>query len=195
MSNIVIVGGSGKVAIELTKRLLDANLTKNTPRITSIVRSKTSPSFKSLEALPNYDSAHFTPVDLSLEDAAVGDFASIFEKAKADIVVFSAGAGGKAGEEGLSKEEQQKKAAERTRKVDYEGAVKVYDAIEQVQTKGLNPRLILVSAVDIRDENIIPSHYVSVIVVLFVSKRTKRIPERGRQKGIFQGTQCDQSLH
>lgn len=170
MSSIVIIGGSGKVAIELTKRLLDANLTKNTPRITSIVRSKTSPSFKSLEALPNYDSEHFKPVDLSLEDAAVGDFASIFEKAKADVVVFSAGAGGKSGEEGLTKEQQQQKAAERTRKVDYEGAVKVFDAIEQVQTRGLNPRLILVSAIDIRDENIIPDHYVSSSIFEMVSK-------------------------
>lgn len=63
-----------------------------------------------------------------------------------DIIYFSAGAGGKGGEEG-------------TKKVDFEGAVKVFDAIEGV--RGQKPRLILVSAVDIRDPDKVPAHYVS----------------------------------
>lgn len=46
-----------------------------------------------------------------------------------------------------------------TKKIDYEGALKVYDAIEGIP--GSKPRLILVSAVDIRDPNKIPEHYVS----------------------------------
>ena len=49
-----------------------------------------------------------TPYVLSLEDASVKDFAELFDKEKPDGVVFSAGAGGKGGEE-------------RTKAVDYEG--------------------------------------------------------------------------
>jgi hypothetical protein len=80
---------------------------------------------------------------LSLEDSPVGDFTTAFDGA--DVVYFSAGAGGKGGEA-------------RTKAIDYEGAVKVFDAIESIKTR--KPRLILVSAVDIRDENKIPAHYV-----------------------------------
>lgn len=83
------------------------------------------------------------PIVLSLEDGTVSDFSAVFEDQ--DVVYFSAGAGGKGGEE-------------RTKKVDYEGTVKVCDAIEAV--KGVKPRLILVSAVDIRDPEKIPAHYV-----------------------------------
>lgn len=75
----------------------------------------------------------------------MSDFAAAFEKV--DVVYFSAGAGGKGG-------------AERTRMVDYEGAVKVFDAIEAV--KGTKPRLIMVSAIDVRDRSKpAPEHYVS----------------------------------
>jgi len=42
--------------------------------------------------------------------------------------------------------------------VDYRGALKVYDAIEQTSSK---PRLVLVSAIDIRDKSKgYPAHYV-----------------------------------
>ncbi|KAG6840009.1 hypothetical protein C0991_009641 [Blastosporella zonata] len=83
------------------------------------------------------------PVLLSLEDSPVADFSALFEGQ--DVVYFSAGAGGKGGEE-------------RTKKVDYEGALKVFDAIEAVH--GAKPRLILVSAIDVRDPDKIPAHYV-----------------------------------
>ena len=46
--------------------------------------------------------------------------------------------------------------------------VKIYDAIEQVQSQGLDPRLITISGVDVRDENIIPEHYVSVWFLLVI---------------------------
>jgi len=42
--------------------------------------------------------------------------------------------------------------------VEYEGALKVYDAIEGVEGP-VKPRLILVSALDIRDPEKIPAHY------------------------------------
>jgi uncharacterized protein YbjT (DUF2867 family) len=87
--------------------------------------------------------ASATPLLLSLEESAVGDFTAAFQGV--DVVYFSAGAGGKGGEE-------------RTKSVDYEGALKVFDAIEGVQ--GTRPRLILVSAIDLRDPEKIPAHYV-----------------------------------
>lgn len=83
---------------------------------------------------------------LSLEDASVSDFSNAFKGY--DVVYFSAGAGGNGGEE-------------RTKKVDYEGALKVYDAIEGVEGP-VKPRLILVSCIDVRDPEKIPAHYVSL---------------------------------
>lgn len=97
------------------------------------------------EHIPDIKAVSSHPLLLSLEDTPVADFTSAFEDV--DVVYFSAGAGGKGG-------------AERTKKVDYEGAVKIFDAIEGVQ--GKKPRLILVSAADVRDpDGKIPEHYVS----------------------------------
>ncbi len=87
---------------------------------------------------------------LSLEDDSVQKFADAFRGA--DLVYFSAGAGGKGG-------------AERTRKVDYEGALKVMDAIESLPEG--RPRLILVSAIDVRDPSKIPEHYVRLELLSF----------------------------
>lgn len=84
------------------------------------------------------------PLVLSLEDDPASKFSEAFKGQ--DIVYFSAGAGGKGG-------------AERTKKVDFEGAVKTFDAIEG--TEGPKPRLILVSCIDVRDTSKIPPHYVS----------------------------------
>jgi hypothetical protein len=84
-----------------------------------------------------------TPLVLSLEGSPMTDFTNAFEGK--DTVYFCAGAGGKGGEE-------------RTRQVDYEGALKIFDAIEGVQ--GEKPLLILVSSVDVRDPTKIPAHYV-----------------------------------
>jgi hypothetical protein len=44
-------------------------------------------------------------------------------------------------------------------KADYDGTIKVYDAIEAVA--GPKPRLIMLSGVDIRDVSKVPEHYVS----------------------------------
>lgn len=82
---------------------------------------------------------------LSIEDDSQSAFTQAFKDAAADVVVWSAGAGGKGG-------------AERTKKVDYEGAVKVFDAIEAIN--GKVPRLLLVSAIDVRNPDKIPAHYV-----------------------------------
>uniref|UniRef100_A0A8H7XTM1 NAD(P)-binding domain-containing protein n=1 Tax=Psilocybe cubensis TaxID=181762 RepID=A0A8H7XTM1_PSICU len=125
---VIIVGGHGNVSLRLAK-LLSA-----TKSVTSIIR----------DASQNNDimDVSATPLVLSLEDSPVSDFTKAFTGQ--DVVYFSAGAGGKGGEE-------------RTKKVDYEGAVKVFDAIEGVSSA--KPRLILVSAIDIRDPEKIPAHY------------------------------------
>jgi len=86
-----------------------------------------------------------TPLILSLEHSPVSAFTEVFSGA--NTVVFSAGAGGKG-------------SADRTRIVDYEGALKVFHAIEAVPDK--NPHLLLVSSADVRDPDKIPPHYVSI---------------------------------
>jgi len=96
-----------------------------------------SPSESDLTAL----SAH--PVILSLENAPVPDLVALLTSASPDAIIFAAGAGGKG-------------AHDRTRKVDYGGAVKVYDAMEAANCK----RLLLVGATDVRDRaKDVPSHY------------------------------------
>lgn len=112
-----------------------ARLLSPTHKVKSVIRSSDhEEDIRNVSAIP---------VVLSLEDGTVSEFSAEFEEQ--DVVYFSAGAGGKGGDE-------------RTKKIDYEGVVKVYDAIEAV--KGVKPRLILVSAVDIRDPEKIPTHYV-----------------------------------
>jgi nucleoside-diphosphate-sugar epimerase len=102
-----------------------------------------------------------TPIVLSLENDSFENFTEVFLETQADVVYFAAGAGGKGGEE-------------RTRKVDYEGAVKIFDAIENVVLEGgkKNPRLVLVSAIDVRDPEKVPEHYVRSFVLLFASKHS-----------------------
>ena len=112
-----------------------AKLLSSAHQVTSIIRDPSQEQdIKNVSA---------TPLVLSLEDSSAADFSDAFKGY--DIVYFSAGAGGKGGEE-------------RTKKVDYEGALKIFDAIEGVE--GEKPLLILVSAVDIRDPDKIPAHYV-----------------------------------
>ncbi|KAI5120001.1 hypothetical protein M0805_008462 [Coniferiporia weirii] len=130
MLKIAIVGGHGNVSMRLA-RLLSARLDT---RVFSIIRNP--------EHTKDVADTGATPLVLSIEDDQKEKFAEAFEDK--DIVYFSAGAGGSGG-------------PERTRKVDYEGAVKVFDAIELV--KGAKPRLIMVSAIDVRDPNVIPAHY------------------------------------
>ncbi|KAG2005548.1 hypothetical protein CC2G_001944 [Coprinopsis cinerea AmutBmut pab1-1] len=134
-TNVVIIGGHGKVSLRLARLLSNAG-----NKVTSVIRDASqNKAIEEVGAKPHV---------ISLEDAPVSDFSKLFAETKADVVYFSAGAGGKGGEE-------------RTKKVDYEGAVKIFDAIEGVKSQGgdKTPRLILVSAVDIRNPDKIPEHY------------------------------------
>ncbi|EPQ55983.1 NAD P-binding protein [Gloeophyllum trabeum ATCC 11539] len=137
---VVVVGGHGQVSLRL------AHIIGPTNSVTSIIRKP--------EQEADIIAAHAKPHILSLEDAPAAEFTKVFEGT--DVVYFSAGAGGKGG-------------PERTKKVDYEGALKVFDAIEGVQ--GKKPRLILVSAVDVRDPEKIPEWYNEEDLV--VSKRVR----------------------
>ncbi|BGP14805.1 hypothetical protein JCM10213_001827 [Rhodosporidiobolus nylandii] len=128
LPRIVVVGGSGKVALHF------ARLAASHFSLTSLVRS--SDRFDAIEA------TGATPKLLSLEDASVKELAKVFEGAQG--VLFSAGAGGKGGKE-------------RTKKVDEEGAIKVFDAIETLPDP--KPKLILVSALDTRDLSKPPPSY------------------------------------
>ncbi|THH02314.1 hypothetical protein EW145_g6764 [Phellinidium pouzarii] len=130
MSKFAIVGGHGNVSMRLA-RLLAA---KQGNKVISIIRNADH-----AEEIANTGAE---PLVLSIESDSKNKFANVFEGK--NIVYFSAGAGGKGG-------------PERTRKVDYEGALKVFDALELV--KGDKPRLIMVSAIDVRDRNIVPAHY------------------------------------
>ncbi|PPQ82290.1 hypothetical protein CVT25_008440 [Psilocybe cyanescens] len=125
---IIVIGGHGNVSLRLAKLL------STTYSVTSVIRDASQEK--------DIRDVSATPLVLSLEDSPVSDFSKAFTGH--EVVYFSAGAGGKGGEE-------------RTKKVDYEGAVKVFDAIEGVD--GPKPRLILVSAIDIRDPEKIPAHY------------------------------------
>ena len=96
------------------------------------------------------EEAGANPVLLSLEDSPPSAFSAAFEDSH--IVYFSAGAGGQGG-------------AERTKKVDYEGALKVFDAIELLSSP-TKPRLIMVSSLGSHDPNVWPDHYVSCSILL-----------------------------
>jgi len=128
---VVIVGGHGKIALRLTQLLGDKQYT-----VTSIIRKEEhTPEIAAI-------SPSAVPLVLSLESSPASEFTAVFNGA--DTVVFSAGAGGK-------------ENPERTRTVDYEGAVKVFDALEAVP--GTRPHLLLLSSADVRDPDQIPPHW------------------------------------
>ncbi|GAA6027865.1 hypothetical protein JCM8097_001755 [Rhodosporidiobolus ruineniae] len=120
LPRLVVVGGHGKVALHF------ARLAAPSFHVTSLIRNPAH--------VDDITSRGATPKELSIEDASVEQLAEAFEGAQG--VLFSAGAGGKGGKE-------------RTKKVDEEGAMKVFDAIERLPDP--KPKLVLVGAIDTRD--------------------------------------------
>lgn len=98
----VIVGGHGKIALLAVPRLRRAGWS-----VTSLIRNQ--------DHAADLHAVDAEPVVLSLEEAGVEDLAKVF--AGADAVVFSAGAGGG--------------NPARTRAVDYEGALRTFEAAEK----------------------------------------------------------------
>jgi len=121
MPRALIFGGSGKVA-----RLLTTLLRSQNPpwEVYSIIRDGSQqPSLAEL-------GAH--PILQSIEESSVEDIQGTIVQTNPDIVIWSAGAGGKGG-------------PQRTDAVDRRGAIKVFDALRRGE------RFIIVSAVDVRD--------------------------------------------
>ncbi|QRV81904.1 NAD(P)H-binding family protein [Ceratobasidium sp. AG-Ba] len=128
---LLILGGHGKVALHLAR--LAAN---NGHAVTSVIRDPAQST--------DIQETGASPSVLSLEDASVSEFTKLFTDTGAQVVYFAAGAGGKGGEE-------------RTKAVDYGGALKTFDAIDAVA--GKKPRLVLVSGLDVGNEDRFPEHY------------------------------------
>ncbi|KAG8867500.1 hypothetical protein FRB98_004144, partial [Tulasnella sp. 332] len=136
-------GGMGRISQRLTKLLVSS-----TPpsQVKSIIRHQAQvDAVRALSLDPTL--GLITPIVLSLDTASVQEFTDVFTGC--DVVYFIAG---------WKPGENNQNAEEITKKVDYEGAVKVFDAIEAVKD-GATPHLIMVSALDIRHPEKIPEHY------------------------------------
>ncbi|KIJ40997.1 hypothetical protein M422DRAFT_48792 [Sphaerobolus stellatus SS14] len=135
MSNVVIIGGHGKIALRLA-----GLLAKSSFNVTSVIRNASQAGDITAQSAK--------PHVLSLEAAPVSELTKLFTDTRAQLVYFAAGAGGKGG-------------PDRTKAVDYDGAVKVFDAVEAVPGSE-KPRVILVSAIDCRNPDKLdqyPAHY------------------------------------
>jgi nucleoside-diphosphate-sugar epimerase len=121
MPTALIFGGSGKVARRLTTLLRS----QNPPwEVHSIIRDWSHhPSLSEIGA---------NPILQSIEESSVEEIHTAILQTKPDVVVWSAGAGGKGG-------------PQRTDAVDRQGAIKVFDALRR------GDRFIMVSALDVRD--------------------------------------------
>jgi len=122
MPTALIFGGSGKVSQHLTRILVS-----NSFKVHSLIRSESQ--------VQSLTSIGAQPIVQSAEDASVSDLVSTLTSTKPDVVIWSAGAGGKGG-------------PSRTNAVDNEAAVKSFDACAQAGVK----RYIIVSALDNRDK-------------------------------------------
>ena len=130
--SIFVVGGHGKVALHFTRQAAARG-----HKVFSMIRQPEHAS--DLPTGASSDSVQ--PVIASLEQSSVSDLASLFTKYSPNVILFSAGAGGKGG-------------VERTKAVDEHGAIKVFDAIEEsgIAKKEEFRRFLLVSAIDVRDK-------------------------------------------
>jgi nucleoside-diphosphate-sugar epimerase len=142
----LIFGGGGKVS-----KLFTLQAIQQGHQTISIVRNEDqyiSPHFHPPSKLipysfPELKSLGTQPIVLSLESSTVPDLVTLLSDHKPDTIIWSAGAGGKGGKE-------------RTMAVDYEGAVKVFEAMEISNFR----RLVYVGAVDVRSrEKGVPEYY------------------------------------
>ncbi|EPX74351.1 uncharacterized protein SOCG_03561 [Schizosaccharomyces octosporus yFS286] len=130
MAVFAIFGGHGKVSLLLTKIASEAGHV-----VYNVVRDYVQNS--------DIEKVNGRTKVCSLERASPMQIAELLKGIKPDIIVFAAGSGGKGG-------------IERTKAVDYEGSVKVFDAMRIARIR----RLIMVSAIDNRDMNQpAPPHY------------------------------------
>ena len=148
----VLLGGHGKVALHITR------IATQSPFNWQIDSIHRSPSHD--EDIRNVGG---NPITLDLEKASISDLAAQFHGA--DGIIWSAGAGGKGGKE-------------RTWAVDYESAVKAYDAAEQAGVR----RFIVVSAIDVRNREKSPPDWYSKEDLAMSERVWKAIPEYMKAK-------------
>ncbi|KAJ3516095.1 hypothetical protein NMY22_g14291 [Coprinellus aureogranulatus] len=150
--SIVIIGGHGRVCTSLPSLIFKYQQARNSQialrlarllspshKVTSVIRSDSEEQAKDIK------DAGATPVVLSLEEATSEEYTKLFVEKGVDLVVFAAGSGFRAPEE-------------RVKRVEYEGCVKIFDAIEGVE-ENKRPRLAVISALDVRSGDKIPEHY------------------------------------
>jgi nucleoside-diphosphate-sugar epimerase len=127
---IFVIGGHGRVALQFTKYASQAGHT-----IISQIRDASQSSH-----LPQPGPGKVEPLVKSLEELSVDQIADLFKAQEPNVILFAAGAGGKGGQE-------------RTFKVDRDGAIKVFDAIEKsgIANNDSFSRFLLISAVDTRN--------------------------------------------
>jgi hypothetical protein len=117
-----------------------------------------------------------TPLVVSVVDATVSTWVPILKNS--DVVYYGASEGRAKGED----------REERLRKVDFEGAQKVYDAIAQLSEgpERKKPRLVVLGAVDIRDpEKPFPDYYVCNIRLTLRPCSLMLSAGRRRQENFF----------
>jgi nucleoside-diphosphate-sugar epimerase len=132
----LVFGGGGKVALQFATVAAKAG-----HEVTSVIRNDAH--------VEKVKSTGATPYILSLEEATTSDITALMDITSPHVIIFAAGAGGKGG-------------TARTRAVDFEGAIKVFDAMEATHTHRASNthRIVLVSACDLRDrKKPAPSYY------------------------------------
>lgn len=128
-ARIFVIGGHGRVALQFTRLASQAGHT-----VISQIRNASHSS-----DLPNPGPGKVEALVESLEDLSVSQLANLFKEQNPNVSLFAAGAGGKGG-------------AERTFAVDRDGAIKVFDALEQANLPRPHfKRFLLVSAIDSRN--------------------------------------------
>lgn len=140
--SIFLIGGHGRVAQLFTRHAAEAGHT-----VVSQIRN--ADHAKDLP-MPSSGTGKVVPLVESLEALSVSRLAELLRDHAPNVVVFSAGAGGKGG-------------PRRTQAVDRDGAIKVFDALEKsgiAMDQRRFRRFLLVSAVDVRNtETTKPSWY------------------------------------
>lgn len=130
MPVVLIVGGHGQVAQQLTKQLVAA---KDPAPYTvhSLIRNP--------DQAPEIEKLGAFPVVQDVEAATVPDLLATLSRVKPHVVVWAAGAG-------------YRSTPDRIDAVDHRGAVKVFDALAIAAGAGdCGRRLVSISALDIRD--------------------------------------------
>lgn len=148
----VLLGGHGRVALHIT------SIATQPPYNWQIDSIHRSPSQD--EDIRNVGG---NPITLDLEKSSTSDLIERFRGA--DGIIWSAGAGGKGGKE-------------RTWAVDYESAVKAYDAAEQAGVR----RILVVSAIDVRNREKPPPEWYSEEDLARSDRIWKTIPEYMKAK-------------